>query len=636
MSPSTTDVWSAVRWRWALASVLVVTALVYLPVVGFPFVYDDAWTIEANGFLRVPGDLPLLLSPEATARAVPDAFRPTLVAFDVLAYQAFGLNAALHHATSVLLHVGVVALAAAWLRRLHAPAGVSLVAVAIFGVLAIHAEAVAVVSFREDLLAAALALGALALVDAAMQRRGIRALAFCIAGAIAMALACGAKLSAAPLPAVWLLAHALRPFGGQRPGTRMLAVGTFVLGLGVALALSHRLAIVGAIDPYGAQDPGVLMHKVGRAPVLAATLPIHLGYLQQMVLPVGLSPEYADRPGSFATAETWLAAGALASLVVYAVWRARTRPVLAFAVLGAALLAGPTSNLFAMPNMRADRFMYLPSLPVCVGLGAAMVAIGNALARRWGKPALALAPALVVVVVQGSLAQASANVYRSDRRLWEIALRRAPDSARAHAVMGELSTIDFIATGSTDDALRVRARSHCRIARHRDGGDPLAWLCEGRLAAAERDAARAYRSFAQAHALATVRRDRTAAALAAAILDRPDVAFEARAHEARVLLDRAMREAPYSSALLAAAASVHHRLGHPAQALDLYARASALRPERWDLVLAGVELELDLGHPSAAGRALAASPDLLEQADPARRAALRRRLARASRLWPSD
>jgi hypothetical protein len=632
----TNDPWTAVPWRWALAGVLVVTALVYLPVVGFPFVYDDAWTIEANGFLRVPGDLPLLFSPEAAARGVPDAFRPTLVAFDVLAYQAFGAIAGLHHATSILLHLGVVALLASWLRRLGAPAGVSLASAAIFGVLAIHAEAVAVVSFREDLLAALFGLGAIAMIDAAMQRTGVRALALGLGGAIAMALACGAKESAVPLAAVWLLAHVMRPFGGPRPSARALAFGTAMLGVGLAVFFVHRMAIVGALDPYGPGDPGVLMHRVGRGPVLAATLPIHLGYLQQMLVPVGLSPEYTDRPGSFASVETWLAAGALAGLFGLALWRARTRPVLAFAVLGAALLAVPTSNLFPMPNLRADRFMYLPSVPVCVGLAAAAIAIGHALVRRVPSPVLALAPTIALVVMQGSVAQAGANVYRSDRRLWEIALRRAPDSARAHAVMGELVVIDFVETGSTDDALRQRARSHCRIAMRLDARDPLPWLCDGRLAAAERDRSRAYRSFAQAHALATVRRDRTAAALAAAILDRPDVAFETRAAEAQRLLDRAMREAPYSSALCAAAASVHHRLGHPERAGDLYARASSLRPERWDLVLAGVELELDLGHPAAAGRRLDASAHLLEQADPARRAALRRRLARASRLWPSD
>lgn len=415
-----------------------------------------------------------------------------------------------------------------------------------------------------------------------------------------------------------------------------MTAGVLALGLGVALALAHRVTVVGAIDPFGPTDPGVWMHRVGRGPVLAATLPIHLGYLQQIALPVNLSPEYTDHGAAFSEPATWISACALGLLVGYALVRARARPVVAFAVLGAVLLSLPTSNLFAMPNMRADRFMYLPSLPVCVGLGAATAFAGRWLAQRLGSARLALVPAIACVVLQGSFAQASANVYRSDRRLWEIALRRAPDSARAHAVVGELATIDFVETGSTDDAVRVRARSHCRIARRLDAGDPLPWLCAGRLAAAERDRERAYRSFAAAHARASVRRDRTAAALAAAILDRPGTDAEDRAVEALELLRGAMREAPYSSALAAVAASVHHRLGHPEAAAELYARASSLRPERWDLVIAGVELQLDLGHPSAAGRALDASADLLEQADPARRADVRRRLATASRLWPSD
>ncbi|MCA9707804.1 MAG: DUF1592 domain-containing protein [Myxococcales bacterium] len=145
-----------------LLGVLLLAGLTFLPTLTFDLVYDDHWTILANGFLREPGDLPLLLGPQAHARHVPDAFRPTLVAFDMASYQLLGVEPWRHHATSVLLHVGVVALVAAWLRGLRAPPALWGGAAALFGVMAIHAEAVAVVSFHEDLLAAGLGLAAAA------------------------------------------------------------------------------------------------------------------------------------------------------------------------------------------------------------------------------------------------------------------------------------------------------------------------------------------------------------------------------------------------------------------------------------------------------------------------------------------
>ena len=59
-----------------------------------------------------------------------------------------------------------------------------------------------------------------------------------------------------------------------------------------------------------------------------------------------------------------------------------------------------------------------------------------------------------------------------------------------------------------------------------------------------------------------------------------------------------------------------HRLGDPAGALELYARARKLRPERWDVVLWGLELALDLGHSSAARAIWESAEDLLPDADP--------------------
>ncbi|MCA9682864.1 MAG: hypothetical protein KC457_11750, partial [Myxococcales bacterium] len=145
-----------------LPALLALIAVVHLPLLAFGFVYDDGWTLRSNGFLR-PGhfDPRLLFSSEALSRHIPDGFRPTLVCFDALSYRLLGLEAGAHHALSIALHVLICALLARLLRRLGAGRELLLASVACFGLLAIHAEVVAVVSYREDLLAAALGLGAL-------------------------------------------------------------------------------------------------------------------------------------------------------------------------------------------------------------------------------------------------------------------------------------------------------------------------------------------------------------------------------------------------------------------------------------------------------------------------------------------
>jgi hypothetical protein len=108
------------------------------------------------------------------------------VLFDMLSYQLFGLDPRLHHALSILLHLGVCAALAAWLRRLGAPLMLWASTLALFGLLAIHTEAIAVVSFREDLLAALLGLLACTAASTAVRRpapgRSRRSPCSCLSG----------------------------------------------------------------------------------------------------------------------------------------------------------------------------------------------------------------------------------------------------------------------------------------------------------------------------------------------------------------------------------------------------------------------------------------------------------------------
>lgn len=619
--------------RFAHLGVLALILVVHLPLLGFGLVYDDGWTLRSNGFLR-PGvfELGLLASPEAMARHVPDAFRPTLVVFDMLSYRALDLDPMAHHALSIALHLGVCALLLRLLARLGAARPLQLAAVALFGVMAIHAEVVAVVSFREDLLAAALGLAALlAGLRACSSERWTGTLAWAGAGAGLLALACGAKLSAAPLPALLVLLAWLQPTPAcavlrERPAR--LALVLFALALGIALALAQNVLVAGPEGPYGDANPRIYATRVGLAPVLAASAQIHVAYLAQLVVPLGLSPEYVD------FAATWTDPRTLASLLVLialtgaALQLRRRVPLLALAWLGWLALALPTSNLLGMPNMRADRFMYLPSLTIALLLAAAALALGRRLARTPGDPVLVL-PLALLIFVQGSFGVAAARVYVSNTTLWRAAVKRAPESARAQSMLG----LDRLLAGrrpdrAIDPEVAGLVREQCEHARELDPLDELPHLCLAELALAEQDWQTAHDHFVAASELAFDRKDRPLAAAAQLALELPGDEGPARARE---LLSRGLSAYPYSADLVGAAARIEHRLGNPEQALLLYRRARTLRPDRWETAAWGVELALDLGETAAAHHTWWVEQDLLAGADAGTRDTLRRRLADARR-----
>lgn len=696
---------AALSERVVISGLLVLIALILLPILSFGFVYDDGWTFTANGFLRKAQDLPLLLTDEAARRHVPDAFRPTLVLFDVLAYQLFGLFAPAHHALSIALHLLVCWLAQRWLALLGAPLSLRAGTLALFGLLAIHAEAIAVISFHEDLLAAALGLGALVAASKGLQARSDgapgragrdprrRALLLGTAGALLMTLACGAKMSVATLPAVFWLAETLDPWRQASAGRARVAAMTVALLAGVGLAVAHTWITHGSLSPYaGEANLRLYASRTGLLPVLAMSAQIHLGYLQQIVVPWGLSPEYVDAGASWREPATLLASAGLGSLLLYGLWaaRRRRRPLVALTILGAAALALPTANIAAMPNMRADRLMYLPSLAICLGLAAATIALGRWLVAprpdpsdgqgrelqdgppgdgqahtqiRGGHsqaqsraqsraqsqetiqasapslaPLLTFAPLAVLAILQGASLLATARVYQNSGALWSVASRRAPGSARAQALYGEilLAGREPEERDSPSDLRRLASvRAHCRRALAIDPLDEISHLCAARLASAEEEWEDAERSLRRALELSVDRNHRILAALAEVTLDLPRLSEEERRERALGVLTRAIREYPYAVEVWGAAGRILHRIGDPARAQLAFRRAYNLAPERPETSLWAIETALDRGEAELARNLLVRRAKPLRSAAPGLKAALERRLEDHALLFPS-
>jgi hypothetical protein len=617
-----------------MAGVLALVAATYFPTLGFGLVYDDAWTLLSNGFLREPA-LDRLWSPRGAAEHVPDAFRPTLVLFDIGAHALLGVRPGLHHAVSVALHLATCVALERLLARLAAPLRLRAGAVALFGLMAIHAEAVAVVSFREDLLAAALGLSGLVFASRALAASGRRRVLALAAACVLIALASGAKASAVALPGFWWLAETASPWRA-RPGARARLWLAAALQLAALTSFAQTYAVFGSFSPYAAQaHPGVLASRTGLGPVLAESARIHAVYLRDMVLPFALSPEHVDRGAAWNELGPWVGATVIASAAILGARALGRGPrTVGLALLGWLWLCLPTSNLVGLPNMQADRFMYLPSVAVCIGLAAAAETGGDLLVQRTRRGAWLVAPIAVYAVVQGAMARATASTYASNHTLWTVAVERAPGSARAQAMAG-LNLLERAGERELpDEQALARVEARCGQAEALDPAEALAQICHARLALARRDWATAHRRFLAAVTLAPHRSDRALAALAEVSLDRPGPAFAEREREAFAHAVRGLREFPYSPDVAVAAARICHRTGRPRLALYWLRTARRLRPERWQTVIAGLELALDLGHAPAARRLWLDATPLVERADPAIRAALAARMADAQRLFP--
>lgn len=417
--------------RWHVAALFVLTSALTLAAFGNTlragFVYDDEWTIQHNAHLDAPlgSLLGACVRGDARRLRIPDATRPAMVASTWVDHRLFGARPLGFHADSLCLAALTSALAGLAVFAITRRRRMAALAAAIFAVAPLHAEVVAAVHDREDLLAALGLFGVLALLfwprGATAHTVASRARA---GGAVALAgalwlLGLAAKESAAvlvPLAAcAWCLQSGSRRrrwLGAREP--MLLAL----LAVGIVWA-NWRLGL-----RFGADDVPVA-RGVSLAGRLLRSARYEAWAAAQSLLPVLSAPEHARQgPASVA----WVAA--LAGLVALTVGMARRRdtrvPALGLAIVLVAPLAA--SPLVGPVNEQADRYLFAGVLGGAIVWAWAIERLARRAGRRVGL-------GVAVVVACGLVVQSarSAAAWHDDRSLWTEATRVAPGSARAWA-----------------------------------------------------------------------------------------------------------------------------------------------------------------------------------------------------------
>lgn len=357
------------------AAVALLAVALYLPTLGFGFVFDDEHLIVNNTFLRQPGS-PFLAFAHHFWYGTPFAtgyYRPMVTASLALGGLLLGWGPAGFHLINILLHAANAALVMALARRLGVPGWAAAIAATLFAVHPAAAWPVASIVARVDLLPACFLL--LAWLALSKPRAAGSPLGSAVLTGMFFLLALLSKESAVAFLAVPAL-------GLRRPerATRRdwLPVATTLGAL--AIYLAARLAsgvglLIGRelIDPLTnplAQLPGW--------PRQIAALGLCGRYLLYLLVPVRFSDpgDYGLKTaGAGAAPGPWpwfglalLAAWALGTL---ALWRRRDRlsVPLAFA-LGSFL---PASNLLLpIGSLYAQNFLYLPLLGLSLAIGEAL------------------------------------------------------------------------------------------------------------------------------------------------------------------------------------------------------------------------------------------------------------------------
>jgi tetratricopeptide (TPR) repeat protein len=391
----------------------------YLPTIAYGYVeYDDPWLVRDNHLLSNPSleSIWLVLTDFSWEQRhrLGAEYLPVRDLSVMLDRAVFGDWVGGLHLTQVLLFGICCALAATLTLAMFESRALAWLTGAFFATHPVHVEAVAWLSERKGLLGAVFVFASL-LCSIAYLRRGGRGRALSAWVLFLLAVAAKAVTIASAGALVLIVLWLQSPI--SRGGKLALVVGYTSFGL---LAFIPYLWV--------ARSFGVVASEGGAdfASSLLLFFQAHTQYLELMSFagPYAIRYEIGSNP---VTWSSWLP-GAVAAVAAFAfVGRAilvrSARGAVIFGLGWWLVFPAPVSHVFAaVQNAAADRYVFIPSFGLLLGLSAALVRLPRTLAWLLGAAVVVIGSAWTVIQMP---------VWSSSERLFENAVEVAPRNAVA-------------------------------------------------------------------------------------------------------------------------------------------------------------------------------------------------------------
>ena len=469
-----------------LAIVLVLSFAAYAPALLNGFTFDDAFYVKAETPYGEPHPMIAELQPVGDYFSKPmnpgvsysRGFRPVTVLSYALVHKASRTQlesgvlgdqwsdpAWTQHLFNLLAHLLATALVF-MLVRPFVRGGVALLAAAVFGLHALHTEAIVWIVGRGELLAFVFGAAAVLAYAGAQGRRGVARGWRLGAVAALMFLACCSKESGvawagfAPLFALCLALHARGGDGVLALLRRQVVPWICAVAAPAALFLwlRHRM-LVEYVDPHGpfevafGSNPLYHLSFVDRLASAVTLLAYGLG---KVLLPLSLCCSY--RESVFALPVGWLDPqflGAAALLVVVAVtglWAARRHPLLLLAsgaFLGLSFLG---SNLLVpIETVFAERLYYAPS----VGLALLLAWVASRVTQYPRLRAGLVVPLAAWLLWCGWLSVERSTEWYDAGSLFTADAQKQPDCIELRTNLAAIKFGDFDADGGHAELRRA-------------------------------------------------------------------------------------------------------------------------------------------------------------------------------------
>ncbi len=432
--------------RWGPSAAIVLLAIaVSVTSLGNTYAYDDGYIVAANERIRSLSNIPALFADSYWGKNSPaGGYRPLTLALFTVQWVVGGARPIAMHLANVLFYAALCWAVFAVVRRIMPP-GAAWVAATLFAVHPVHVESVAnVVGQAEVTAALACVIGVLLYMrERDTGRMGWRATSGIIGCFIAAVLT---KENGAVFPMLLLAAELTvvrdpRPIRERFVTTRPLVLLLTLIGVLYIWVRSRVLGDLAGMPPHVAY---VGLHLTNAHRVLTM-IGMAKEWVRLLLWPARLVAEYSPPMTPFAIGMSTEQLPGLTALIVTlgTLWVSIKRGWndVAFGVAWTIIAILPVSGfLVATGFILAERTMMLPSVGAMIavaGLGWRFWAAIPVEQRAERRLRVLAGGALAVIVAMGFTRSALRQmVWRDNDTLFPTTVRDAPNSYRAHQIMG--------------------------------------------------------------------------------------------------------------------------------------------------------------------------------------------------------
>lgn len=398
-------------WKAQLV-VFVAAVLVFANSLGNGFVSDDAHTILRHPHIKDPSHLAQIFT--SGHYEGKGGYRPVVTLSYALNYWVGAESPLGYHLVNILLHACNSVLFYLICRALFSSRAPALVAALLFAVHPAHAEAVAWTSGRAELL------GALFFFSAwlAYLRGSV------IPSLALFFLALLSKENTLLLPVVLAISDHFRR-NQRRAWPRYILYVLVIAAYMVMRDALYRFPLLRNVAKIEIMDNPLVSASL--ADRLCTALKILGDYMVALFWPLHLAPDYSFNQIPIIPFVPIFAILLILASLAAAGLSYRKGGVAWLGVLIFFVMIAPVSNVLTIiGTIKADRFLYLPSIGFCIVAGAALMRLPRYLTLVAGVAFLAF----------GGQTVARNEIWKNETAVWREAVRVSPQSAKGHYNLG--------------------------------------------------------------------------------------------------------------------------------------------------------------------------------------------------------